>query len=262
MAIHIKITTVGEAPEGVRAFVKNLPGAFTRDGETLHSGRNAVKAFTEGGTRFVVKRYKRPNLIQSVAYTFFKKSKAERAYLYASRLRGLGFSTPRELAFAEVKTGGLLSDSYFVSAECTLPSVAGSLAGPDFDRTAADAVAELVVSLHSKGVLHGDLNLSNILYSREGRGYAFTLIDTNRSVFKRPTRRECTDNMKRLTHDRHLLAYIASRYAMMRGWDKDGTVAAVMRSLDRFECRRALIGRMKRLVRGGRYDGATTGTPT
>lgn len=233
----------------IREWLLSVPRLFSDGcGEVLHSGRNEVRRFSHNGTRLVVKRYKRPNIIQRVAYTFFKKGKAERAFLFAGELRARGFNTPREVAYIEIKNGGLLLDSYFISAECTLPAVTQLLNRDEPDRDAAEALASLLVSLHEKGVLHGDLNLSNILYSKDASGhFGFTLIDTNRSIFKQPTKAECLDNLKRLTHNRRAMESIVSCYAGLRRWDKADTVADIMSRLDAFERKRAMIGRMKKL---------------
>ncbi|MCD8202759.1 MAG: lipopolysaccharide kinase InaA family protein, partial [Prevotella sp.] len=143
-----------------------------------------VKLFDVDGKSVVVKRYKKPNIIQCVSYSFFRKSKAERAYLYAAELQRRGFNTPTGIAFVEIKKCLLLRESYFVSDYCGLPSVMPLLKREDFDCGLAEALAKFLVSLHEKGVLHGDLNLSNILFERGSGGYRFWLIDTNRSRFK------------------------------------------------------------------------------
>ena len=60
-------------------FIASLPCRFSQEGEMLYQGRNLVKRFEWQGHTFIVKRYKRPKLIQRLAYTFWRKSKAERA---------------------------------------------------------------------------------------------------------------------------------------------------------------------------------------
>ena len=240
--------------EAAKDFVASVPALFAQGGgETLHAGRNTVRAFSTPAGRLVVKRYKHPNLIQAVAYTYFKKSKAERAYLYAAELRRRGFATPHEVAYIEIRRRGLLCDSYFVSEECTWPPLIGLLNRDDPDRQAAAALASLLAGLHEKGVLHGDLNLSNILYDKgcDGR-FRFSLIDTNRSTFKTPTRDECLDNLTRLTHNRRLMRLVMALYAAERGWDADETVADAMARLDKFERKCAAKQRMKGLAKGGR----------
>lgn len=252
----MKTTTISPAYEAAAGFIAAVPQLFAQGkGDTLHDGRNTVRAFDTPAGRLVVKRYKRPNIVQRVAYSFFKKSKAERAYLYAAELRKRGFLTPREVAFIEVKHGLLLADSYFVSECCPDPPAFGPLVRADsFDTGMADAMAAQVAEMHRKGVLHGDLNLGNFLYRpTAGGGYTFTVIDTNRSHFRDgwPTRRECIDNLKTMTHRRDVFAYIVSRYAALRGWDADATLADATAALERFERRHRRKDALKHAVRRG-----------
>lgn len=231
-------------------FIVNLPGRFNSEGETLYVGRNVVKTFSLDGVTLVVKRFKRPNIVQAVAYTFFKKSKAERAFLFAKLIRERGFNTPREVAFIEKKHNGLLQDSFFVATSCTLPQLSKLLRRPDFDRNVAAQLGRYIVRLHEKGVLHGDMNLSNILYDRASDGSCtFWLIDTNRSAFKQTSKDDCLENLKRLTHERPLLEYIVRSYAIERGWNEDETVRGVMQRLDDFEKKKQRIKAMKRLFK-------------
>lgn len=231
-------------------FIANLPERFNGEGKTLYVGRNVVKAFSPDGVTLVVKRFKRPNIVQAVAYTFFKKSKAERAFLFARMIRERGFNTPHEVAFIEIKHNGLLQDSFFVSTSCTLPPLSELLRRPDFSRNVAAQLGRYVAKLHEKGVLHGDLNLTNILYDMASDGLCtFWLIDTNRSVFKQPTKNDCLENLKRLTHDRPLLEHIVRNYAAARGWQEGETVQNVMQRLDKFEKKKQRIRAMKRLIK-------------
>ena len=80
----------------------------------------------------------------------------------------------------EQRKNGLFLDGYFVSLNCSYPPLSELLRKRDFDRHPADELAAYMVELHKKGVLHGDLNLTNILYHTDKKGqYEFTLIDTN-----------------------------------------------------------------------------------
>lgn len=253
-AQRIKNITISPGYRHAAGLIRSLPQTFAGSGVTLYRGRNTVKAYTaEDGGTLVVKRFKRPNPVQRVAYTFFKKSKAERAYLFAAELRKRGFNTPHEAAYIELREGMLLSDSYFVSAECPLPPLTGLLRRDDFCRPAADSLAGLLVRLHEKGVMHGDLNLTNILYEElPGGGYSLWLIDTNRSRFSSGslTYGECVENLKRLTHDKALLSYVTGRYATLRGWDAAATVKAVAGRVDSFERRRHITGKIKKMIKG------------
>lgn len=246
----IMTMTVDSAFSTLSGFVRSLPQTFSQGGNTLYKGRNTVKSFCVDGRTLVVKHYKRPNPVQRVAYSFFKKSKAARAYLFAAMLRERGFNTPREVAYLELGNGILMSDCYFVSESCMLPPLTGLLRRDDFDHDAADALAHLLARLHEKGVMHGDLNLTNILYERTADGgFSFWLIDTNRSKFIQPTEDDCAENLKRLTHDKRLMDYVIRRYAEIRGLDADKTVALVIKKLEDFEHKRAVTGKFKKAFR-------------
>lgn len=220
-------------------FIKQLPSRFDKEGELLYEGRNTVKRYQVNDTQLVVKRYKQPNIIQRIVYTFFKKSKTERAYLFAGILREKGFDTPHEVAYIEKRKNGLFLDSYFISLNCDYPPLAEVLRVRDFDRRPANELAAYMVELHKKGILHGDLNLTNILYHTNAKGnYKFTLIDTNRSKFKSPTQKECLENLKRLTHSKALLRYVVIQYALIRGWNPKECALETFRYLFLFEHKR------------------------
>lgn len=250
-------TVIAEGYEALAGFALSVPALFNGgEGETLHSGRNTVKAFTVNGSRLVVKRYKRPNIAQRVVYTLFRKTKARRAYEYAAELRRRGITTPREVAYIEQGDGGWFATGYFISSCCPDPPAFGPLVrDAEFDRKLADALASFIVEMHSKGVLHGDMNLGNFLYRRDGGGdYLFTVIDTNRSKFtdRWPTRQECIDNLKKITHRRDVLEHIVRRYAGIRGWDVDRTLAEVLARLDRFERRHDRKNALKHALKHGK----------
>ena len=233
----------------LKEFVMHLPARFEQEGDTLYQGRNVVKRFAINGEDWIVKRYKRPILIQRIIYTFLRKSKAERAYLYAERLLSSGVATPDAVAYVECKHRGLISDTFFVSTPCYDQAVITQLPKVgDFDRKLADAVALFIVKLHEAGIMHGDLNFNNILYRiNDSGGYEFTLIDTNRSRFlPSPARADCLKNLERITHNKTIMEYVARRYADIRGWDADRTAEQVLQRLDNFERRKKMKKFFKR----------------
>ena len=65
------------------AFIAQIPELFARgEGAVIYSQRNEVRRMERQGRVFIVKRYKKVNAIQQVVYTFFRKTKAARAFLY------------------------------------------------------------------------------------------------------------------------------------------------------------------------------------
>ena len=225
----------------LKDFINNLPTLFQQEGTMLHDGRNTVKSFQVNGIPVIVKRYKRPHLIQRITYTFFKKSKAERAYLFAEEFRKRGFQTPHEIAFIEIKRTGLFHDSYFASLACYDQPLLPLLNREGFDKHLADELAAYLVAMHEKGALHGDLNLTNILYRNEGEQYYFSLIDTNRSHFPDvpPTQTECMENLKRLSHNKELLKHVVTQYARLRNWSPKECLTEIFDKLARFEQKKA-----------------------
>lgn len=131
-------------------FIKQLPQHFAQEGELLYEGRNEVRRYRVKNEWLVVKKYKQPNIIQRIVYTFFKKSKTERAYLFAGMLRKRGFDTPHEVAYIEKKRGGLFLDGYFISTQCDFPPLSKVLWQRRFDKHAANELAAFMVQLHEK----------------------------------------------------------------------------------------------------------------
>ncbi len=226
-------------------FIGTLPGAFDAGlGETIYDQRNQLRRFTDQGQVFVVKRYKPVNVVQRVAYTFFRKTKAARAYLFAREFRRRGIDTPREVAYIETGGWRLFCTGYFVSLEAAGTETHLLLREVrDFSHELADAVAAQVVLMHSRGVLHGDLNLSNFLCSEQDGHYHFTMIDVNRSHFTdgMPSDDECLQNLVRTTHRRDLYEYLVRSYARQRGWDEDAAAVRALKLLDRFEHRKVRL---------------------
>ena len=224
-------------------FIERIPQTFdSLEGETLKNKRNSVKVFHHDGKAFVVKRFKRINLLQSVAYTLYRPTKAERAYRFATEMRRRGISTPREIAYMEQTRCGLFSVGYFVCEQSMGIEAFTLLVDPEeFCRPLADAIARYVVFMHSRGVLHGDLNSANFLFENTADGdYRFDVIDTTRSHFcdGMPSDDVCLENLKRFTHRRDLYRYFISRYAHERGWNEEETVEKALRLLEKFENRK------------------------
>lgn len=104
----------------VTEFIEKLPSRFEQEGSVLFSGRNVIKSFVINPAdnilkQVVVKRYKFPNAIQRIAYSFFRASKAARAFHNAAQLRTRGIDTPREIAYIEEWKSGLFTYGYFIT---------------------------------------------------------------------------------------------------------------------------------------------------
>jgi len=104
-----------------------------------------------------------------------RHSRAQRAYLWAHRLRALGIETPRPLGFMEHQDGPALNPSFVVSEYIFAPTLVEirdrglATADPrtsDFFREKHEVlqhVAELFRTMDARGVFHGDLHAGNLL---------------------------------------------------------------------------------------------------
>ena len=64
----------------LQQFVQDLPTRFASEGKVIQDKRNTIKVFEYKELEINVKRYRVPIFINRIAYTFFRKSKACRAY--------------------------------------------------------------------------------------------------------------------------------------------------------------------------------------
>ena len=257
--MHIHVNT---ATEHLRDFTQRLPELFDREGEVLHTGRNTIKAFEVEGERLAVKRFKRPNLLRAVIYTFFRRSKARRSYEHAVRLRALGVDSPEPVAWSEYRRHGLLCDSYYVSRCSDYTPLSQTTAHFPAAGTlpVLEAFARFAAELHAKGIEHEDFNHGNILWQRDPATdrFRFQLIDINRMRFSaralRP--RRCMINLRRLACPAAAFLFILDRYAEARGWNGDDTLLRGTFFRLVFGRRRALRKRFRQRI-SARRNGKT-----
>lgn len=215
----IKIT-INKQYNSLRAWFLKIPSCFNSLGREVYSKRNVVRKVTgPGGELLTVKRYKEPNVIQKISYTFFRRSKAARAYLYGEFLCSHDIPTPHPVAYIEEYNGKFLKYCYFVSLYSegeSCMATNGDLAHGEL----AQSIAAFMARLHSHGFMHGDPNLSNFIYIQRGSSYEIATLDLNRSyLIDNPSRKDCLNNFMRLTHEIATMELIVSEYAKIRKWD-------------------------------------------
>lgn len=216
--------TVADGYRELTGFVESLPRTFSSSGEVIYRGRNEIRSFRVGGETLVVKRFKRLGLFKQMIYCV-RSSKASRAYHNAFELLERGVFTPAPVAYVEVKNClGLPVDTYYISAYTDMQPVASGLregAGNMFNRILTKDFACFVATLHEKGVMHLDLNGTNVVYtpSPEGGASKFGLIDINRMEFAGNEGfpfRECAANLARFSSLSPLFWYFVDCYVWCR----------------------------------------------
>ena len=237
--------------QSLSEWLMQVPRLFSdNQGELLYRGRNQIRLFDVNGEKLVVKRFKRNDIFKTLIYTFFRKSKARRSYENAISLRERGFHTPREVAYMECSCAGLITQVYYVCAYTDSQSIRPRLIEQDpFDEQLAVAYAHYVASLHEAGVLHRDLNPTNVLVDTENH---FELIDINRmEFFDGPVpKAECMENLTLFYWLTPAYRFILNEYAKQRGWN-DVDIAEAIHVKERHDKRWI---RRKQITHLGKYE--------
>ncbi|HQU20150.1 MAG TPA: lipopolysaccharide kinase InaA family protein [Flavobacteriaceae bacterium] len=182
--------------------------------------RNTIKAFQLQGLHLNVKSFKIPNLVNKIVYRFFRKSKAERSFLNASKLLELGIGTPKPIAFAESHRGIFFGKSYYVSEQVAMDFTFRELIhNPKVPRREEiiRKFTHFTFKLHENGVLFKDHSPGNTLIKLDGEEVHFYLVDLNRMVFKPLSFEERILNFTRLSPLEDMVSLMSEVYAPLVG---------------------------------------------
>lgn len=199
--------------------ILNLLQEFDSKGELFGKGvRNRIKLFDFEGIIINIKAFKVPNIINRVAYRFFRKSKAERSYTYAQTLLRKGIGTPRPIAYAEQTTAAAFRRSYYISEhlqyDLTFRELVNQTDYPNRDELIR-AFTRFTYKLHEKQIEFLDHSPGNTLIQLNGGDPDFYLVDLNRMNFKELSFEERMKNFSRLTPKREMVRTMASEYAKL-----------------------------------------------
>lgn len=245
----------------LKKYLRTIPDLFeSGDGAEVARHTHVIKRFeAPDDTMLLAKRYRAPGFVMRLRCALGAKSPAARAYENARRLRHHRIDVPSPACYIETSRLGLLRRSYFVMKERKQDTCAvlRNPAYPDVENMRT-AFMRFVLKLHSKGILHCDLSLSNFLFERcvkEGKHYKvlprweaggtptpsasapeaeaihyhFVVLDTDRVSFRKQlTRSQCLDNLATLTTDTELLRQLVVIYARERSWEETACLRHVM----------------------------------
>ncbi|MEP5255255.1 MAG: lipopolysaccharide kinase InaA family protein [Winogradskyella arenosi] len=194
---------------------------FDQQGEMIGNGyRNVIKIVTINGERYNIKEFKVPNLVNKIVYRFFRKSKAERSFLYAQRLLKSGVLTPTPEAFVEFKSAFTFGSSYYISKQLaydfTIRKLIDEPECEDYDNILRQ-FTQFTYHLHESGIHFLDHSPGNTLITKSGEGYKFYLVDLNRMDFKTLSYDERLANFARLSPKDYMLDIISDEYAKLIG---------------------------------------------
>ena len=202
-------------------FVEQLPQRFAHEGRVIYKARNEIRVFQEESDLPInAKRFKVPIWINRLIYTFFRKSKAQRAYEYAFELERRGFPTADLIAYLLFYRGGLLHESYFISKQLSACPIYNwiQLSASEAERHYR-ALGRYVGQLHQAGIYHADLSPGNILFEWIDGQARFYLIDINRMRFGKISFRKGCANLARIWGNKQSFTWMAESYAEQCGLD-------------------------------------------
>jgi hypothetical protein len=182
--------------------------------------RNKIKLFDLGEKTVNIKSFKVPNVINQVAYKFFRKSKARRSYEFANILLQHGIGTPQPIAYAQDFTPLGLGKSFYISehlaCELTYRELVEVPNYPDHDNILRQFV-HFCFKLHENGIEFLDHSPGNTLIRKGADGrYEFFLVDLNRMEFHTSmTFDRRMKNLSRLTPKKEMVAVMSNEYAKL-----------------------------------------------
>ena len=206
--------------ETLRNFILNIPQQFDIEGQTIHKVRNEVKVFRVGDVDVNVKKYAIPHIFNRIVYTFFRKSKAERAYHNALKIAALGIETPPPVGYVLIKKHGLFYDSYFISLQSPYNRNLTEIIEKTGKEHIETALGKFIALLHEKDILHLDLSTGNILFEEIENEVHFSVVDLNRMEFCHIDKNLGCKNFNRLRISEKVTGIIAKSYARTRNFDE------------------------------------------
>ncbi|OIR25699.1 lipopolysaccharide kinase InaA family protein [Bathymodiolus thermophilus thioautotrophic gill symbiont] len=189
---------------------------FAQSSTILQDDRNTIKEVVFNNETLVVKSYKRLGWFRGLIYTYWKKSKAWRAYEYGLKIAKF---TPKVVARIE-NFEPLLGKSYLI---CQKFEADFDIRIPLLDGNFNDRIqifkqfSNFVYQLHQNNIMHNDLSPGNILIKKNQQDYEFKIIDINRLNFKTLNSKDRAKNFNKLWANDDDLALILQTYAKLSG---------------------------------------------
>ena len=199
---------------------------FLIEGKILVNGqRNTIKLFKVEDITLNIKSFKKPNLINKIAYRYFRKSKARRSFEFASKLMEMQIGTPNPVAFFENYDFIGLKESYYACEHLEnvfeFREIVQNEAFENRDFIIRK-FTQFTFEMHEKGIEFLDHSPGNTLIRKNTDGsYSFFLVDLNRMKFHETldfkTRMK---NLSKITHKKDMIVVMSNEYAKLSGEDE------------------------------------------
>ena len=182
--------------------------------------RNKMRSVDLGDITLNIKSFKVPNIINQIAYKFFRKSKAERSFTYANLLLENAINTPQPIAYYEFFSPYGIQNSYYISEQLEFDIMYRTLvAEPDYPQheEILRQFTQFTYKMHEAGIYFKDHSPGNTLIKKIEDHYAFYLVDLNRMKFSNLDFNARIKNFSRLTPKKEMVAVMSDEYAKLIG---------------------------------------------
>lgn len=199
--------------------VKKIKQIFNENKNIIHKARNEIKIVPYENKDLVVKSFKIPHLLNRIAYSFFRDSKAKRSYEYSLKIESF---VPKPVAYIEFYDCFLIKDSYFVSEHFNYDFTAKTLFFEENIKDKNNILKEFAIftyTLHENGIYHLDYSPGNILIKENNGQYIFKIVDINRMQFFKPNIDLRMKNFAKLWAKDEDLKIIAEEYSKISNLD-------------------------------------------
>ncbi|MGB3750650.1 MAG: hypothetical protein WA945_03725 [Arcobacteraceae bacterium] len=174
---------VNKPYENFQDFLINIKKYFNANDEIIHKARNELKIINHNDVDTVVKSFKVPNIINKIAYSYFRDSKAKKSYEYSLKIKDF---TPNPIGYIEFYENSLINDSYFISEKFEYDfTIREPLLDDAFENkdNILKAFAKFTYELHQNNIFHNDYSPGNILIKKYDGDFIFKIVDVNRMKF-------------------------------------------------------------------------------
>ena len=238
----------------VKKLILNSILNSNNSGEIFIKGnRNTIKLFQIEEKIYNIKSFKSPNLVNKIAYRYFRKSKAKRSFEFATLLIEKGIGTPNPIAFYENFDLIGLKDSYYVCEHLNSDLTYRELVEtnyPDAENILRQ-FTQFTFDMHQKGIEFLDHSPGNTLIKNEGNGvYSFYLVDLNRMKFHKElnfhTRMK---NLSKITPKENMVQIMSNEYAKISGLEEKMVFSTMWQLTQDFQFRFYRKKRLKKKLK-------------
>ncbi len=219
----------------IRTFIKTYATAGTNFDERK---RNSLKLFELEEQTINIKSFKKPNLLNSIIYRFFRPSKAQRSFEYAHKLLESGIGTPTPIAFFEERTRMGFKRSYYVSEHLDYDLTYRELVHDSVyvgDKNILQDFGAFTYKLHENEIQFLDHSVGNTLITLKNKKPSFYLVDLNRMKFGKMNFKTRMKNFERLSKIDSHIRYMAEGYTQNSGEDVETVYTAMRHYIQKYQ---------------------------